>query len=118
MKTPLYKTTIVIWSRGDLSHLDLVDVAEEAEGGRAYLSRFTTEARGATWANPDWEETDVFDHENEPTVTCVMCGQQADARTAHLHQGQWIGDACCWDERPRRELDSGCGHTTEGVVPW
>jgi hypothetical protein len=37
---------------------------------------------------------------NEPdTVTCVLCGNDAAAEAAHLHQGQWIGDDCCWDER-------------------
>jgi hypothetical protein len=34
-------------------------------------------------------------------VTCAICRQRCAARTAHLHQGQWIGDECCWDERLR-----------------
>ena len=33
------------------------------------------------------------------TVTCSICGEDVPAGTAHLHQGKWIGDDCCWDER-------------------
>jgi hypothetical protein len=35
------------------------------------------------------------------TVRCSLCNQDAPAKTAHLHQGLWIGDECCWDERLR-----------------
>lgn len=31
-------------------------------------------------------------------VVCTVCLRLTDVRTAHLHQGRWIGD-CCWDER-------------------
>jgi len=31
-------------------------------------------------------------------VTCSICGNDADAETAHLHQGKHIG-SCCWDDR-------------------
>lgn len=34
------------------------------------------------------------------TVDCSLCGSEAYAHVAHLHQGQWIG-LCCWDERLR-----------------
>lgn len=34
-------------------------------------------------------------------VTCSMCGAETNAKLAHIHQGQWIGDDCCWDERLR-----------------
>ena len=34
-------------------------------------------------------------------VECCMCGRQVPEETAHLHQGKWIGDNCCWDERLR-----------------
>lgn len=33
------------------------------------------------------------------TVTCSLCGKPCGAMLAHLHQGKWIGDECCWDER-------------------
>ena len=35
------------------------------------------------------------------TVACSLCGNPCDAGKAHLHQGKWIGDECCWDERLR-----------------
>jgi hypothetical protein len=34
-------------------------------------------------------------------VRCSVCGAACAAQTAHLHQGKWIGDECCWDERLR-----------------
>ena len=44
----------------------------------------------------------------EPMVTCIpdvvickICHQLSNAQTAHLHQGEYIGDECCWDERLR-----------------
>lgn len=36
----------------------------------------------------------------EEMVECRLCGKEASATTAHLHQGKWIG-VCCWDERLR-----------------
>ena len=37
------------------------------------------------------------------TVRCVICGQQCEQKTAHLHSGEdgdeWIGDESCWDDR-------------------
>lgn len=35
------------------------------------------------------------------TVKCVHCKRSVPAKTAHLHQGDWIGDECCWDEQLR-----------------
>ena len=35
------------------------------------------------------------------TAVCSLCGKPCDAGKAHLHQGKWIGDECCWDERLR-----------------
>lgn len=32
------------------------------------------------------------------TRLCALCGKPTDAKTAHLHQQQWIGE-CCWDDR-------------------
>lgn len=36
-----------------------------------------------------------------PTVECKFCGEQVPAATAHMHQGSYVGDDCCWDERLR-----------------
>jgi len=38
------------------------------------------------------------DIEEYPTVICKFCNSEILTKTAHLHQGQYIGD-CCWDER-------------------
>jgi hypothetical protein len=34
-------------------------------------------------------------------VTCKFCHRLTRADTAHLHQGEWVGNDCCWDERLR-----------------
>lgn len=34
-------------------------------------------------------------------VCCKFCHEMVAAATAHLHDGGWVGDACCWDERLR-----------------
>jgi hypothetical protein len=40
---------------------------------------------------------------DEPTVVCAMCGSHVSAGTAHPHDGRWIGDKCCWNERMTTE---------------
>lgn len=35
----------------------------------------------------------------EEEVTCKLCGERCDASTAHLHQGGYICDENCWDDR-------------------
>lgn len=34
-------------------------------------------------------------------VRCSICHEPRNAAKAHLHQGEYIGDECCWDERLR-----------------
>lgn len=34
-------------------------------------------------------------------VRCKFCKNLVPKKTAHRHQGKWVGDACCWDERLR-----------------
>lgn len=34
-------------------------------------------------------------------VDCSFCDRPVPAATAHLHQGEWVGDECCFDERLR-----------------
>lgn len=36
-----------------------------------------------------------------PTVFCGICHNDCNAGKAHRHQGQFIGDECCWDEKLR-----------------
>jgi len=33
------------------------------------------------------------------TIICSTCHRPTAANAAHLHQGEWIGDNCCWDDR-------------------
>lgn len=35
------------------------------------------------------------------TVECKFCHKDVPAKTAHLHEDEWVGDDCCWDERLR-----------------
>lgn len=38
---------------------------------------------------------------NPEKVACKFCSHMVPTRTAHLHQGGYVGDGCCWDERLR-----------------
>jgi hypothetical protein len=35
------------------------------------------------------------------TVDCKFCHATVPVKTAHAHEGGFVGDACCWDERLR-----------------
>jgi hypothetical protein len=61
------------------------NLCAELDIGGAFL--FTDEGK--------WIEID------DPRVACSMCGKKVQVLTAHLHQGKYIGDECCWDERLR-----------------
>ena len=37
----------------------------------------------------------------EVDLCCSICGETCDPKTVHFHQGDTIGDECCWDERLR-----------------
>lgn len=37
--------------------------------------------------------------EETQTVKCKLCTRQVCSSTAHMHDGEWVGDNCCWDER-------------------
>ena len=39
-------------------------------------------------------------NKNNYTI-CSLCGNPCKSNLAHLHQGKYIGDECCWDERLR-----------------
>jgi len=34
-----------------------------------------------------------------PECICSICHAPCNPVTAHLHQGEYIGDECCWDDR-------------------
>lgn len=39
--------------------------------------------------------------DDSEAVTCKFCGEKALAATAHLHDGEHVGEECCWEERLR-----------------
>jgi len=49
----------------------------------------------------DWVEHNVEAKAADAVVMCSLCGHPAPEATAHLHQGKWIGDTCCWTEQLR-----------------
>jgi hypothetical protein len=50
----------------------------------------------------DCPDTDCgWCHPEVNMVTCSLCHAETPESTAHLHQGEWIGDSCCWDQRLR-----------------
>ena len=57
----MWKTTIVIWTNCDPGHVEISDLAREAETGDAYCSKFHTEQIADHQADPDWDGTDFFD---------------------------------------------------------
>lgn len=62
---PLFKTTVVIWSREDPSGIGEPDehlsmLAREAEVGSSYCSRETTERIEDPASDPDWDGTEFF----------------------------------------------------------
>jgi hypothetical protein len=71
------------------------------EGNVAYEDSETQEG------DDEWIETlEVEEDENAApeaagVVLCSLCGKSVPAKTAHLHQNEWVGDECCWDERLR-----------------
>jgi hypothetical protein len=48
-----------------------------------------------------WDFTLGGEDSDAETVTCKLCKEQVDADTAHRHQGEYVGDECCWDDRLR-----------------
>jgi hypothetical protein len=61
MTAPLFKTTIVIWSRENGAKLELSALAREAETGNAYCSRFRSELVQEPEKDNDWDGTEFFD---------------------------------------------------------
>jgi len=51
-------------------------------------------------ANPIFHPEVYLDEDIEKyVVKCSICNHFVLAKSAHLHQGIWIGHYCCWDER-------------------
>ena len=39
------------------------------------------------------------DLDKQEKVVCSICHQPCSSLTVHLHDGSFIGDECCWDDR-------------------
>lgn len=61
MSKPLHKATIVIWSETDPCDYGLAHLAQEAEIGWAYCSRFSSQHILYPESDPDWDGTDFFE---------------------------------------------------------
>lgn len=51
--------------------------------------------------NYSWviRDGNLIEVSNDMFVTCKFCHNKAFSDTAHLHQGEYVGDECCWDSR-------------------
>jgi hypothetical protein len=73
---------------------------EEIRSGRSYCPTCGY-LDDCTYSHPyalEWHG-DSFDCLE--TIICSMCHQDCDANLAHRHQGKYICDEECWDERLR-----------------
>lgn len=97
---------------GDMSNEDALDYAskrvgsqhvEDVVGGRAKcgICGYIDDADPEDPVVKEWHGDSFAEVEIKATVGCKFCHKQVPAETAHLHQGEWVGDECCWDERLR-----------------
>lgn len=64
---------------------------------KSFVVRTTAEEVAAFWDAVE----NVTTEQEQKTVVCKFCRKETDPYTAHLHQEEWVGDECCWDERLR-----------------
>ena len=62
---PLFKTTIVIWSKKDPRDLELVDLAMAADCGTSYCSTIDCGKVEDPSADPDCDGTEFFEEEKD-----------------------------------------------------
>jgi len=63
--TPLYKTTIVIWSQDDTGDEDLAVLCHDADEGGSYCSKQKCVLVKNPEEDADWDGTDFFDVEDD-----------------------------------------------------
>lgn len=56
----MWKTTIVIWTDYDPSHVELDHLAREATSGDAYCSKQHIEHVPNHQSDPDWDDNEFF----------------------------------------------------------
>lgn len=74
-----------------MRHMDTKDWLEAAEDDAMIVE----EVEMAVYES----RLNELEQTEEDTVVCSLCGGMVSADVAHPHQGKWIGDECCWDER-------------------
>lgn len=45
------------------------------------------------------EDYTIKKEKKQRRVRCKFCNRLCNKNTAHLHQGLWVGNECCWDDR-------------------
>lgn len=64
------------------------------------LIYFLEDNPGAVEAILNWIDENVeVEGDEDEVVVCSFCDEECDPKTAHMHQGEYIGHECCWDER-------------------
>jgi len=77
------------------------EAVARVEGTETPLCHSCRTAYEAGQASPGAAVVSQDEQEADETVVCSVCKQPCNKAAAHLHQGEWIGDECCWDERLR-----------------
>ena len=83
----------------------LVEAARE-EGRAAGLHEALDVLGGRSVELAEYIDRQVRDEQidapqDDDTVACKFCRQEVAVSTAHLHDGEYVGADCCWDERLR-----------------
>ena len=63
MPQPLYKTTIVVWSKTPHVGFELSHIAWEAEEGADYCSKVSETLIESPENDPDWDGTEFFEED-------------------------------------------------------
>lgn len=81
---------------------DLVETEFEGADPAAGLSDVAQVERWLETAkDPDCLELADEVRAHSDWTPCSLCNRAVPVLTAHNHQGRFIGDECCWDERLR-----------------
>lgn len=72
--TPLFKTTIVIWSDYDPRETELEELARDATSGGSYCSVQRADYVLDPTGDPDWDDTEFFLRRPSLLVDPARCG--------------------------------------------
>jgi hypothetical protein len=88
-----YRVQESVWNDIEGRSFDLVRLEDEVELTDESFEAYPTEAQIA-----EVLEQHGIDVELE---RCKFCKDEVLLETAHRHDGGWVGESCCWDERLR-----------------